>query len=323
MNNSSINNINDNSDLIIIIIDFIFYSKFDLNNNDILLCFKLIESLYLESNIKYDKLENYMKSLYYQTLLEIKEILLKNNNDLKNRIFKFSYSLFEKAFYSYKKTLSEIIDTYYSDMKLSSFVIIENSPSSKEKTILKNLFQKYISLHDLLIINSYLFKNIDFPLKLIKDNQNFEIGGKVDINEYNLDKLNIKLYKIINNSKTKEEKLTMFIYNNYLFFALSPENVAKYDINAIEGEKLYLIKYMFCLRYINLIKDIDNDTLFFIFDENEYKFNLHIKFDNNISFNKAKELLVNGINNSIILEFSSISSFINNQIVEYNKYLNK
>ena len=323
LNNSSINNINDNSDLIIIIIDFIFYSKFDLNNNDILLCFKLIESLYLESNIKYDKLEKYMKSLYYQTLLEIKEILLKNNNDLKNRIFKFSYSLFEKAFYSYKKTLSEIIDTYYSDMKLSSFVIIENSPSSKEKTILKNLFQKYISLHDLLIINSYLFKNIDFPLKLIKDNQNFEIGGKVDINEYNLDKLNIKLYKIINNSKTKEEKLTMFIYNNYLFFALSPENVAKYDINAIEGEKLYLIKYMFCLRYINLIKDIDNDTLFFIFDENEYKFNLHIKFDNNISFNKAKELLVNGINNSIILEFSSISSFINNQIVEYNKYMNK
>ena len=322
-NNYSINNINNNSDLIIIIIDFIFYSKFDLNNNDILLCFKLIESLYLESNIKYDKLEKYMKSLYYQTLLEIKEILLKNNNDLKNRIFKFSYSLFEKAFYSYKKTLSEIIDTYYSDMKLSSFVIIENSPSSKEKTILKNLFQKYISLHDLLIINSYLFKNIDFPLKLIKDNQNFEIGGKVDINEYNLDKLNIKLYKIINNSKTKEEKLTMFIYNNYLFFALSPENVAKYDINAIEGEKLYLIKYMFCLRYINLIKDIDNDTLFFIFDENEYKFNLHIKFDNNISFNKAKELLVNGINNSIILEFSSISSFINNQIVEYNKYLNK
>ena len=318
-----INNNNDNSDLIINIIDFIFYPKFELNNNDILLCFKLIEGIFNETYLNNDKLINYLKSLYLQTLIQIKEILFKNNNDLKNGIFKFSFSFFEKSFYLNKKSLSDIINTYYSDMRLSSFVIIDNSKNSKEKTNLKNLFQKYICLHDLIITNSPLFKNIEFPLNLIKKEQNFEIGGKVDIKEYNLTIINVKFSKVINKVNSEEEKLTMFIFNNYLFFALSPENVAKYDINAIDGEKLYLIKYMFYLRYINLIEDIDDFTLFFVLNESEYKFNLNIKFENEIIFNKAKEMLVNGINNSIILEFSSISSFINNQINEYYKDLEK
>ena len=313
------NNNNDNSDLIINIIDFIFYPKFELNNNDILLCFKLIEGIFNETYLNNDKLINYLKSLYLQTLIQIKEILFKNNNDLKNGIFKFSFSFFEKSFYLNKKSLPDIINTYYSDMRLSSFVIIDNSKNSKEKTNLKNLFQKYICLHDLIITNSPLFKIIEFPLNLIKKEQNFEIGGKVDIKEYNLTIINVKFSKVINKVNSEEENLTMFIFNNYLFFALSPENVSKYDINAIDGEKLYLIKYMFYLRYINLIEDIDDFTLFFVLDENEYKFNLNIKFENEIIFNKAKEMLVNGINNSIILEFSSISSFINNQINEYYK----
>ena len=323
LKHNHINNYNDNSDLIINIIDFIFYPKFELNNNDILLCFKLIEGIFNETYLNNDKLINYLKSLYLQTLIQIKEILFKNNNDLKNGIFKFSFSFFEKSFYLNKKSLSDIINTYYSDMRLSSFVIIDNSKNSKEKTNLKNLFQKYICLHDLIITNSPLFKNIEFPLKLIKKEQNFEIGGKVDIKEYNLTIINVKFSKVINKVNSEEEKLTMFIFNNYLFFALSPENVSKYDINAIDGEKLYLIKYMFYLRYINLIEDIDDFTLFFVLNENEYKFNLNIKFENEIIFNKAKEMLVNGINNSIILEFSSISSFINNQINEYYKDLEK
>ena len=323
LKHNHINNNNGNSDLIINIIDFIFYPKFELNNNDILLCFKLIEGIFNETYLNNDKLINYLKSLYLQTLIQIKEILFKNNNDLKNGIFKFSFSFFEKSFYLNKKSLPDIINTYYSDMRLSSFVIIDNSKNSKEKTNLKNLFQKYICLHDLIITKSPLFKNIEFPLNLIKKEQNFEIGGKVDIKEYNLTIINVKFSKVINKVNSEEENLTMFIFNNYLFFALSPENVAKYDINAIDGEKLYLIKYMFYLRYINLIEDIDDFTLFFVLNESEYKFNLNLKFENEIIFNKAKEMLVNGINNSIILEFSSISSFINNQINEYYKDLEK
>ena len=323
LKHNHINNNNGNSDLIINIIDFIFYPKFELNNNDILLCFKLIEGIFNETYLNNDKLINYLKSLYLQTLIQIKEILFKNNNDLKNGIFKFSFSFFEKSFYLNKKSLPDIINTYYSDMRLSSFVIIDNSKNSKEKTNLKNLFQKYISLHDLIITNSPLFKNIEFPLKLIKKEQNFEIGGKIDIKEYNLTIINVKFSKVINKVNSEEEKLTMFIFNNYLFFALSPENVSKYDINAIDGEKLYLIKYMFYLRYINLIEDIKDFRLFFVLNENEYNFNLNLKFENEIIFNKAKEMLVNGINNSIILEFSSISSFINNQINEYYKDLEK
>ena len=323
LKHNHINNNNGNSDLIINIIDFIFYPKFELNNNDILLCFKLIEGIFNETYLNNDKLINYLKSLYLQTLIQIKEILFKNNNDLKNGIFKFSFSFFEKSFYLNKKSLPDIINTYYSDMRLSSFVIIDNSKNSKEKTNLKNLFQKYISLHDLIITNSPLFKNIEFPLNLIKKEQNFEIGGKVDIKEYNLTIINVKFSKVINKVNSEEENLTMFIFNNYLFFALSPENVSKYDINAIDGEKLYLIKYMFYLRYINLIEDIKDFRLFFVLNENEYNFNLNLKFENEIIFNKAKEMLVNGINNSIILEFSSISSFINNQINEYYKDLEK
>ena len=321
-------NDNEQSEWIINIIDFIFYPRFELNNNDILLCFKLVECLFNESYLKNDTLINLMKSHYLKSLLEIKDILFNNNNDLKNGIFKFSYSYFEKAFYLNKKNISDIISNYYSDLKSSSFVIIDNSSNGNEKTFLKNLFQKYISLHDLLIKNSFLFKNIKFPLKLIREELHFEIGEKVDIDKYNLTKINTLLLKTNNENEntfnnSKEENLTMFIYNNYLFFALSPENVAKYDINAIDNEKLYLIKYMFCIRYINLIKDKGNNTLFFIFDASEYKFNIILKLRNLIIFNKAVEILVNGINNSILLEFSSISSFINNQINEYYKNIEK
>ena len=319
---------NEQSDLIINLIDFIFYPRFEMNNNDILLCFRLVECLFNESYLNIENLINHMKSLYLKALLEIKEILFINNNDLKNGIFKFSYSYFEKAFYLNKKSISEIISNYYSDLKLSSFVIIDNSSGVKEKTNLKNLFQKYISLHDLLNDNSYLFKNIKFPLKLIKEELHFEIGEKVDIDQLKLTKINTSLIKTNNDNKNNNmnsngENLTMFIYNNCLFFALSPENVAKYDINAIDNEKLYLIKYKFCLRYINLIKEEANFTLFFIFDENEYKFNIYAKVENLVKFNKAVEILVNGINNSILLEFSSISSFINNQINEYYKNIDK
>ena len=324
--NLNINDINDQSEIIINIINFIFYPKIDLNNNDILLCFKLIESIFNESYFKNIKLIKYMKSLYLQTLLRIKEILFKNNYDVKNGIFKFSYSFFEKAFFLNKKSLNEIINTYYSDLKIANFEIVENSVNLREKEDLKNCFQKYVSLHDLLKINSNLFKNIEFPLKLLKD-QNFVIGGKVNLDKYDLTKINIKLYIINNENKNNYdsnlEYLTMFIYNNYLLFALSPENIPKYDINAIDGENLYLIKYMFCLRYINLIKDIELNTLLFIFDENEYRHNIHVIFENLSIFNKAKEILVNGINNSIILEYSSISSFINNQIIELNQDIQK
>ena len=323
----SSNIINENSELIINIIDFLFYPKFVLNNNDIILCFRLIESLFNEFYHKNEKLINYLNSLYLQTLLQIKEILFKNNNDIKNGIFKFSYSYFEKSFYLNQKSLTEIINKYYSDLKVSSFVIIENSVNSKEKETLKNLFQKFISLHDLLNINSYKFKDIDFPLKLIKEETNFKIGGKVDINEYNLKNIDVKFIKLNNDNKknynSKEENLTMFIYNNYLFFALSPENVAKYDINSIDGEKNYLIRYMFCLRCIKSIKEIENFTLLFFLDENEYKFNIYVKLNNEILYNKLKKALLNGINNSIILEYSSISSFINNKIIEYSKISEK
>ena len=191
-------NDNEQSDWIINIIDFIFYPRFELNNNDILLCFKLVECLFNESYLKNDKLINLMKSHYLKSLLEIKDILFNNNNDLKNGIFKFSYSYFEKAFYLNKKSISEIISNYYSDMKSSSFVIIDNSSNGNEKTFLKNLFQKYISLHDLLIKNSFLFKNIKFPLKLIREELHFEIGEKVDIDKYNLTKINTLLLKVNN-----------------------------------------------------------------------------------------------------------------------------
>ena len=53
-----------------------------------------------------------MKSIYLQTLIQIKEILFNNNNNLKNGIFKFAFSYFEKSFYLNKKSISEIINTY-------------------------------------------------------------------------------------------------------------------------------------------------------------------------------------------------------------------
>ena len=113
----------------------------------------------------------------------------------------------------------------------------------------------------------------------------------------------------------------MFIYNNYLFFALSPENVGSYDINALDGDELSFIKYKYPLRNINLQENIiNNELLLYLIDNNNTKFQIILKFQNNIIFNKGKELIINGINYSIILEYSSISNFINNNLVDYYKY---
>ena len=46
------------------------------------------------------------------TLLRIKEILFKNNYDVKNGIFKFSYSFFEKAFFLNKKSCMKLSQIY-------------------------------------------------------------------------------------------------------------------------------------------------------------------------------------------------------------------
>ena len=327
--------INDNCEIIINIIYFIFSPIYELNNNDILLCFKLIESLYNDSILlnndksKLQKILAIINPLYLETLEEIKDILFKNNYDVTNKIFKFSYSLFEKCFYLYHKDISHIINNYYSDLRLSSFVIINNSKDVNTMSKLKNLFQKFISLHDMISLSIqkinndiFLFKQIEFPLKLIKD-ERFVIDGKINLDEFSFTKIDVSFSKIINkngkNYYLKEEYLTMFLYNNYLFFSLSPKNVKNFSINSIKKENLYTIKYMFYLRYINLINDSDQNSLFIIFDENEYNYNILIKFTDRILLNKAKNIFINGINNSIILEYSSVSSFINSQIVEYYK----
>ncbi len=111
----------------------------------------------------------------------------------------------------------------------------------------------------------------------------------------------------------------MFVYNNYLFFSLSPENVGSYDINSIDDEELSFIKYKFAIRDIISIQDINNNQLFMRLKGKSSVNKILLKFDNNILFNKGKDLLVNGVNNSILLEYSSISSFINKYLGESYK----
>ena len=111
----------------------------------------------------------------------------------------------------------------------------------------------------------------------------------------------------------------MFVYNNYLFFSLSPENVGSYDINAIDDEELSFIKYKFAIRDIIAILDINNNQLLMRFKGKNSVNKILLKFDNNILFNKGKDLLVNGINHSTLLEYSSISSFINKYLGEIYK----
>ena len=152
----------------------------------------------------------------------------------------------------------------------------------------------------------------------------FNIGGKINLKEYGIKTLEVNFYIINgnnnNNLDKKEEKLIMFIYNNYLFFALSPENIYLYDINALDGEELSFIKYKYPLRNIILNENVKNNELLLNFiNKNDTKFEIILKFQNNIIYNKGKELIINGKNYSIILEYTSISNFINNNLVDYYK----
>ena len=327
---------NNNSELFMIIINFIFSKTFNLNNNHILLCFNLLENLLfshfqpqLINNNKYlNQIFDIIDLYYIDTLKQINNILFKNNSDLNNEIFKYSYSLFEECFNLNKKDINEIINSYYSQIELSSYTILESSPNFEEKLQLKYLFQKFISLHDLQILsnpnnkisnNNLLYKNMPFPLNLIK-NELFNIGGKIILKEYEIKQIEVYFIKSNNNSFLNEikEKLIMFIYNNYLFFALSPENVDTFDINAIDDQEYYFIKYKYPLRNIILQQNILNNELLLLF-QNDSKFRILLKFENNHLFNKGKKIINNGISNSTLLEYSSISSFINNYIGDYYK----
>ena len=126
-------------------------------------------------------------------------------------------------------------------------------------------------------------------MDLIK-NEIFNIGGKINLKEYGIKTLEVNFYIINgnnnNNLDKKEEKLIMFIYNNYLFFALSPENVGSYDINALDGDELSFIKYKYPLRNINLQENIiNNELLLHLIGNNNTKFQIILKFQNNIIFN--------------------------------------
>ena len=334
-NNSKI--INNNNEIIINIINFLFSNKFKINNNNIILCFNLIENLTCEpvklnNNQNLGQISDIINYYYMNTLKQINEILFKNNNDLKNEIFKCSYSLFEESYNLYQKDIKEIINNYYSELQ-SSYVIIDSSQISEEKTLLKNLFQKFIYLHDIKLllkqsnnkndnVSNLLFKNIPFPLKLIK-NDCFDVGGKIYLKEFGINSVELLLIKNYDKNKNYlnliKEPLVMFVYNNYLFFSLSPENVGSYDINAIDDEELSFIKYKFAIRDIIAILDINNNQLLMRFKGKNSVNKILLKFDNNILFNKGKDLIVNGINHSTLLEYSSISSFINKYLGEIYK----
>jgi len=317
--------INNNEEIIISTFNFIFSSKFILNNNHIILCFNLIDNL-INKNQNSKKILDLINIYYIITLKEIKEILFINNNDINNEIFKYSYALFEECFNLNKKDINEIIKIYNSELQSSSYKIIEKSLMIKEKLKLKYLFQKFISLHDLKILsssdnnNNILFKNMLFPLNLIK-NELFDIGGKIDLKEYKIEQIEvyfIKKYKNNNNLNEIKENLNMFIYNNYLFFALSPDNIGSFDINAVDDQDKYFIKYKYALRNIKLKQNIQNNELSLEF-QNESKFKILLFFKNNNCLYKGRDLIFNGINDSTILEYSSITSFINNYIGEYYK----
>jgi len=331
-NNSNI--INNNNEIIINITNFLFSNKFKINNNNIILCFNLIENLVCESvklnnNQNSGQVSDIINYYYMNTLKQINDILFKNNNDLKNEIFKYSYSLFEESYNLYQKDIKEIINNYYSEL-LSSYIIIDSSQVSEEKTFLKNLFQKFIYLHDIKLLikqsnnkndnfSNLLFKNCPFPLKLIK-NSCFDIGGKINMKEFDINAVELLLIKNYNKNKDYlnliKEPLVMFVYNNYLFFSLSPENVGSYDINAIDEEELSFIKYKFALRDIIAVLDVSNNQLLMRLKGSNSINKILLKFKNDILFNNGKDLLVNGINNSILLEYSSISSFISKYLGE-------
>ena len=338
LNNININQnfYNNNNELITTLITLIFSTKFNLNNNHIILCFNLIENLLSEdcqlenSNKKSNKLCDIFEFYYLETLKKIKDILFRNNSDSKNEIFKYSYSLFEECFNLNKQNIKEIINNFKAELESSSYVILEKSPNFEEKLRLKHLFQKFISLHDIKIIlnqnnktNNLLFKNIPFPLDLIK-NELFNIGGKINLKEYQIKQIEVNL---VNNYNEKsfyyvneiKEQLVMFIYNNYLFFALSPEKVITYDINALDDQDFSFIKYKYSLRNITLSENVKNNELLLYFIDNKITRKLLLIFTDVNIFNEAKQLIINGINYSSILEYSSITCFINNYIGEVYK----
>ena len=319
---SNLYNINNNDEIIINIINFLFNQKYDINNINIILCFNLIENLMNESNKlninqNSSQIFDIINYYYITTLKEIKDILFKNgdNNNIKNEIFKYSYGLFEECFYLLQKDIKEIINNYDTELQ-SSYIIIENSPLSSQKFKLKCLFQKFIYLHDLQLIlesnnnKNLLFKNISFPLKIIKDNS-FNIGGKINLKEYGINTVDVYFIKNFekNNNFLNEikESLTMFVYHNYLFFALSQEN----NINDINSEEYSFIKYRYALRNIIFKPKIEMNEIIISFNGNDSKNKILLIFQNNLFYKIGLNFIVNGINSSIKLEYSLINSFIN------------
>ena len=179
------------------------------------------------------------------------------------------------------------------------------------------LFQILIVLYDLkIILNSetelnnnlldyseFLLRNKQFPLSYIKSD--IDIGNIVDLSILKILPIDVQ-YKT--KFLSKFENYFMYLQQNYIFF------VVQYKVNYDDGNK-YIIKQRFPLRKVVICSDRGDPrtlTLYILNEKNDFEITL--QFDGIVKAMKIKDNVENAIKRTILMEFSSVKSFINKLI---------
>ena len=282
---------------------------------------------------------------YRQLLQIINDLLEKSTLDEQVIDEEYFYEFFENCFYWNKKDISEIKKNY-----INSALLIINEENLKDYNnkigldlmkipnekyqMLKCLFQKFISLHDLkIIVNSNDKKDQNLIMKYQKFPLNF-----FDVSEFNdeldektlLEKLNVDLFilKYKTDKDLSFENGILSVYKNMLLLFknknslnkeinnnnLNKKNDINNNINDGSDNNIYILDKLIPLRKIKI-----NETVKKEFDKSKYlilnilyndtQFQLILLIENEKNFLNIKDIIAKEIINGINAEYSLLKSY--------------
>ena len=326
------------------LINLLLERKKTLNKLSYKLIIDIINDLLLNGNNICQINEDIKKRIseqYRQLLQIINDLLQKSTLEEQIKDDEYFYEFFENCFYWNKKDISEIkknyINTplliineeYLKDYNNKIGLDLMKIPNEKYQ-MLKCLFQKFISLHDLkIIINANDKKDQNLIMKHQKFPLNFfdvsELNDEIDEKSL-IEKLNVELFKL----RYKTDKDLSFengilsVYKNMLLLFKNKipidKNNNNKDINKNNNIKdscdndIYILDKIIPLRKIKI-----NETIKKEFDKSKYlilniiyndiQFQLILLIDNEKNILIIKDIIEKEIKNEISTEYSLLKSY--------------
>lgn len=340
------NNINDITSKETIILDFLYYTLYNINNSmniniDTMICFKNVKN-----NYKVDKLyicrkrfDNYIKrniidtnEFYYLINFIIYDF--KNNKNVTKYLIVLNDKTLESFEYKNKYILNVFFKYIININKFSEINKKINKLINKNKYIMKEIIKFIIIISSIsIILGEKHLKTLSFFYNFIKNNFNYNdldeiinITNNLNISRY-LENYHKNILNIISNFKELCDE--MLIYNSKIFHNSRLKNIKIHLLNNDyifnKNNQMEYIKTCYSLLEKNNNNDIIEYFINYInnkYPDNNQKFCLifdndvcYLKTINTIYFNESIQIFNYNSNN-----INFIQTIINNRLHIYSKF---